>query len=538
MNAFPFPRLLGIIVSSLFLFLAFPNLIILRGAWPLAWLFALPLFWSLAQHSFWVRLRWGLLFSLVFWGLFFYWMIPLNLLGYVALVSLFSLPTIVFCTIFQLPVFSTKSIIYHSKKVYYFERILRRVLTGKGVEVLLPAAVWVSSEFWLSKLLGGFSWNLGYSQAFYPPNIQLAEITGAYGISFALILFNYSVFRTLTQRDGRLFYMFAALSVVLLFSWFGFVKLTPPSLKSPQSSFLTAGVVQPNVDPRKKMLPDYAMEITEKHLDYSRASIKEQRLQILIWPETAIPDDFLKRWPLREKITQMAREAGGYLLTGLVLKEENSFFNAAALINKNGAIEDIYRKQYLVPFAEYVPGRQHFSFLSDLLLAGHEGFYPGRSSGVFLLKLKLTGHKVVTSRLGIVICSENMYPALLRDLKNKGSQASVVLINDGWFAYPSVMLLHAQATVLRAVETRMPLVQATNSGWSFWVDDKGWIKNYPDGLKTLNHATYFVFPIPLVEVQTFYAQKGDIFAWGCSVFVIMTWLAGWILKLINSRKSY
>jgi apolipoprotein N-acyltransferase len=94
---------------------------------------------------------------------------------------------------------------------------------------------------------------------------------------------------------------------------------------------------------------------------------------------------------------------------------------------------------------------------------------------------------------GVVICSESAHPFLVRELRQAGAQFLVEISNDGWFTDKPSYMLHAQAAVMRAVENRIWVIRAANTGYSFAVDPQGVI--HTDRNLKLGHEGFGIFDI-------------------------------------------
>ena len=111
---------------------------------------------------------------------------------------------------------------------------------------------------------------------------------------------------------------------------------------------------------------------------------------------------------------------------------------------------------------------------------------------------------------------------IFRYLSKAGSQFAVVMLNDGWFNRNEALMIHAQNSILRAVENRFPIVRVANSGWSCSIDKLGkidWNRTLP-----LNQKGVVGFSIEPSIGKTFYSRFGDIFAQVCLGFVFISFM--------------
>ena len=114
-------------------------------------------------------------------------------------------------------------------------------------------------------------------------------------------------------------------------------------------------------------------------------------------------------------------------------------------------------------------------------------------------------------RLGVSICYEAIFPDLLREFTVRGADLLVNITNDAWYGRTSAPHQHFAMAVFRAVENGKYLVRAANTGISAVVDPRGRVLE-----KTaLFERRAIVREVPIVPGLTFYARRGDVFAWGC-----------------------
>jgi apolipoprotein N-acyltransferase len=160
-----------------------------------------------------------------------------------------------------------------------------------------------------------------------------------------------------------------------------------------------------------------------------------------------------------------------------------------------------YDKIHLVPFGEYVP-------LGEILSLGSLGEGIGDfKSGKEIINLSLP-----QSKFGVLICFEVIFPDLCRRFVKKGANFLVTITNDAWFGRTSAPYQHFSIAAFRAVENRVFVARAANTGISGFIDPKGKILN--EGGIFTEEAISGV--IRLSNIRTFYTLYGDVFAWICS----------------------
>jgi apolipoprotein N-acyltransferase len=167
--------------------------------------------------------------------------------------------------------------------------------------------------------------------------------------------------------------------------------------------------------------------------------------------------------------------------------------NTAFLLTERGIVGR-YDKIHLVPFGEYVP------------LSGVIGFVRGWAE--FISELTPGTRAVVFSGppapFGVVICYEGIFPALVRRFVEGGARFMVNMTNDAWFGRTSGPLQHLAMYPFRAVEHRVAVVRAANTGVSAFIAPTGKIVR---SLGLFERGT-LVQAVPLRTRQTLYTRIG------------------------------
>ena len=190
------------------------------------------------------------------------------------------------------------------------------------------------------------------------------------------------------------------------------------------------------------------------------------------------------------------------------------YFNSAYLLSPQGDVRGKYDKVHLVPYGEYVPLRTLFPFISSLAagigdFATGKGFYP----------LTMGDRKI-----GVMICYEGILPEAARMYKNAAAELLVNITNDAWFGTTSAPYQHLSMSIFRAVETRLYLVRAANTGISAIVDPTGKILAQTEIFKKDEiHGN-----IKFIALSSFYARYGDLLVWACFICLVIFFL--WSLK--------
>ncbi len=378
------------------------------------------------------------------------------------------------------------------------------------------AAVWAASEYLRATLFTGFPWNLlGVSQYNQISLIQIAELGGVYLLSALMVFVNAGIAVTILQyitggrRAGYKIHveLMTALLMLAAASSFGLRILLAPE---PPTEPIRAALIQPNI-------PEVGnWELPDPELIYDRLeSLTEIAqhaldLDLIIWPETALPD-VVRYSPRSAAMVQRFAAEGVPLLVGssdLEWLEDGgqNFYNASMLFNTRGELLGTYRKQHLVLFGEYIPFDEKISFINALTPI-NSSYRPGTESTLF----RLPGDDRAFS---VLICFEDTLPYLARRAARAGATWLVNQTNDSWFDPDCGSVQHMAHAVFRSVENRLPLLRCTNTGVTCAIDAKGRVKQ----MLAPRIKGFHVIEVRPANPQrrlTFYTRHGDRFAQTC-----------------------
>jgi apolipoprotein N-acyltransferase len=376
-------------------------------------------------------------------------------------------------------------------------------------------------EFLRTSLLTGFPWNLlGYSQHRNLPLIQVAAVTGVYGVSFMVMAVNAALARAvLTWESWSRLLAPLATAGLLLAGAVGYGWLWSPS--DAENPAMRVALVQGNIDQGVKWDPAWQDQTLTIYGELTREAAR-QRPQLIVWPEAAVPF-FLREDPRQALVQEMARAAGAYLLVGAPDWRAGQPRNTVFLIGPEGRMLRLYDKRHLVPFGEYVPLRQLLFFVNPLAGGAIGTFAPGREATVF---------STPSGRFGVVICYEVIFPNEVREFFLGGADFLVNITNDAWFGRSAAPAQHLAMAAFRAVENRAYLIRAANTGISAIVAPDGRIVQ-ASGLFTPAVLSGAIIPR---AGESFYMRYGDLFAWG-TVGVALALVLAALAPRIFSRGS-
>jgi len=373
--------------------------------------------------------------------------------------------------------------------------------------VLAGAALWVILEYTRGYLFSGFLWGLlGNSQWRVPWMIQMASITGVYGVSFLIVVVNLAIAGWWNMRSrAAIAPLVLAGSLAVISVIFGSARvrrLDAPSATPAQN----VAILQGNVLPVDRFKRTRIMQIFRRY-EGLMAEAAPSHPDLIVWPESSLPLPLLGGWAY-PNLDPLLRKTGTEHIIGSNRRiNRHLVYNSAYSYNPRGVIQGFYDKHHLVPFGEYIPGRD--LGINSLTLLDPEGqFTAGTTAGVLPTQ---AGPAAMT------ICMEDIYPGPTAEAVANGKAVVLInLSNDGWFTGTAELSQHLSADVFRAVESERWLLRAANTGISAIIDPAGRVTaaSMPDTVSVLR-GSY----IPRTNLSL-YDQFGDVFVALCFFMVL------------------
>ena len=393
--------------------------------------------------------------------------------------------------------------------------IIARLIASAGARAILIApAVWVATEFLRGVLFSGFPWvPLGNSQVTVLPVAQLASVLGMYGVSLIVAMVNAAIAFALLE-SGRLRITVVAATAIMLVaiaSW-GTWRVAEGSLTR-QGTPLRVGLIQGNIAQQDKWNPRQARRIFTTYIAMTRDAVR-RGAQYVLWPESATPFTFGEDPAGDQAVRDLAKEVGVPILFGsdeIVHSTPPALYNSAFQIGPDGKTAAVYRKMRLVPFGEFIPLQDWITFIAPLV----QRFAPF-SEGKAPVILPVGAHRVSTS-----ICYEVVFPSLVRDAVNSGSELLTTITNDGWYGHSSAPYQHFELASMRAIEQGRYLARAANTGISGVVDPYGRVV----ARSGIFEQVGMVEEVRFLTTRTIYAQIGDVVAYASIALTILALVA-------------
>ena len=380
------------------------------------------------------------------------------------------------------------------------------------LKAIYCASAWVCAEYLRGHLLSGMPWELfGYSQYRWLGLIQIADITGVYGISFILVFANCSIYQACAvwpdiRKSFRM--LMPTIGLVAIVLLYGFFSLSRYTAKPVATDEYTTGIIQCSIFQDERWKNETQEMQATRYMAHSAEAFR-QGAKLILWPEAALQTYLQEQIP--DSIVQLLTKNNGALLIGgpryTGQSGDYTFYNSAFLLTKNG-IKQFHDKIHLLPFGEYFP----LGFI-DVLRNSYAGPRRYTEGSTYTVLASPAG------KLGALLCFEIIFPELVRGFVRNGAEILVTISNDAWFGRTSAHYQHFSMAVFRAVEFRRPVLRSANTGISGYIDAAGRIVSKIDPFQ----EGVIICSPALGHGESFYCRYGDLFAYvcmGCFLFFL------------------
>lgn len=350
---------------------------------------------------------------------------------------------------------------------------------------VLMASAWALCEWLRGTILTGFPWlNIAYAHVDSPLS-GWASIWGAYGVTWFAALIAALIVVGVKRRSWKVLVSIAVILVtgqaIKNFAW-----------SSPIGDPISVRLVQGNVDQIEKFAPETMLSSMMKNFELAAKPAKNpfNPPQVIIFPETIIPT-FQNHLPpsVWQRIIDLAASQQATYFIGSAYAQETLsgapiISNSILVVDGTTPVDALYKgpgvphydKRHLVPFGEYIPNGFHW-FVHALGIPLGD-FNPGD---------KLQANMLIKNQVFAPnICYEDIFgEELLNDLlpttistplgiqPYPGATILFNVSNLGWFGNSSALGQHLQMARMRAQETARPMLRATNTGATAYIDEKG-----------------------------------------------------------------
>jgi len=400
--------------------------------------------------------------------------------------------------------FICSKFIFRYMSVYDIQTFKKRTHQKIIIAILFTTGFFFA-EIVRSNLPIQFPWNLlGYASGYSISLMQMASVTGVYGLSFILYLVG-----TMPYTKNPLAISTITILLVVI-TMLGNKRLHDFSnIKPKKYKLVTLYVVQPNLQHHyhhyeKKLA---ALLKTTNMIDVNSLNsqkTKDSKIKLIILPEGAIPfllnkyqntvfDDLMSKY-----------SSNSFLVSGIDRYDPTlkKYYNSKIVVNHNGEIVDSYDKTILTPFGEYIPGYDFLKSIINPVVSSSYGFVPGTSTRnirLYLDNLNKASEPLVFIPM---ICFESIFTPLTNPRSDHNADLIVNITNDNWFGNTIGPYHHFAMARMRAIEYGLPLVRSAKTGISAIIDSHGKILQKIN----LENEGVIVAEMPEDKVATVYMQ--------------------------------
>lgn len=474
------------------------------------WVTLLPLLiglWRLCEREdFLLRHAYfyGFLTTYVFYFFIYHWFINLYPLDFVGL-SRPAAAVVVAAGWLGLPILQAVV----GGLVFFLYRLFSKTSLSVRYPLLRPfvfAALWVMWEWMGTLTFAGVPWGrLALGQIKMLPMVQSASLLGSYFVTFLIVAVNALLAYMILYRRKMLVCGILAGSLFFSNLLFGSVRMLLPKA---EKQTVRVAVLQGNIDSHEKWGYLSDQKTKEIYGEMTRQAAREGA-ELVVWPESAFPSDLSYNCWQKRFVRELAMECNVTIMVGAFYYDDGNNYNALFLVEPDGTFrEEFYAKRRLVPFGEYVPMRDFFSFLIPPLAeisALDDDLAAGEGSALYDTEF---------GKIGSLICFDSIYEILTLQSVRDGAEMIVLATNDSWFYDSAGVYQHQAQAQLRAIEVGRSVARSANTGISSIITPEGrilgWIEPLTEG--------YAIADITVEQGTTLYTVLGNLFVYLCITF--------------------
>lgn len=516
---------LGLLLLGAFVFaLGFPSIVSQWGWAPLAYISLVPVFIVVHRAGWSTIWAYGLFYGFVTYSVFNYWLLNFHPLA-----------------IFIVPV------IYAVYFLVLFPLLKLADSLFPKYGYLAQLLIWIGYEYLRLQGYLGYAYGiLGYTQYTFIPLIQIADVTGVWGVS-AIVAFPSLLIGNALKRgtEGAVAFFrqqwIAVVAFVLVFAgalFYGGMSQVDYS----GSRTWNVAMVQQNIDPWRGGVEAYRESLNRLIRQSDRALRDHPETEIVVWSETSFVPSIRYHERLRQsrESYELVERLNRYLdeqTVPFIVGNDDAELNRtpqgeleridynAVLHFENGELQETYRKVHLVPFTEHFPYRRTLPWLHRLLVENNTTFWEeGNEYTVF---------EAAGVRFSTPICFEDTFGYLPREFVREGAEVLVNMTNDSWSHSVASEMQHMAMAVFRSVENRRTMVRSTNGGMTTSIDPNGKII---DILPPFTED-YLYSEVPIyTDTRTIYTAWGNWFPVTSTILAVVVLVGGILLRVLKLKR--
>lgn len=399
-----------------------------------------------------------------------------------------------------------------------FGYLLKRFFTFKHWP-MAAGFLWFLLEWLRSWLFTGFPWlSIGYSQVEGAFSGWM-PIIGETGVSALMVVIACTLLWLIQAKKAFQSAVFALIAV------FSGVLLNQIEWVKPTGQNASIAMVQGNIKQELRWVPEQDKPTMDKYLKLTEGLWHNQ---VIIWPEAAIPKLEATALLYLHDLDQQAADTQTGLLTGIVNYnfESKQVYNNIIVVGKHAKTDSAghyryehanrYAKHHLLPIGEFIPFEDWLRGLAPIFDLPMSSFNRGDYQQG---NLRVNGYYLASA-----LCFEIAFPRQVRDNLYSHTNFILTLSNDAWFGESHGPAQHMEIAQVRAKEFGLPVLRATNTGITAFVDHRGNIQAQAEPFVDATLQSQ----VALVKGYTLYRKAGDWPMW------ILT-LLGFVMALVMSK---
>ena len=365
-------------------------------------------------------------------------------------------------------------------------------LSHNFTSIFLFSGTLAVSDYIRDKVLTGFPWNLwAYSFSWVTEIIQLLNILGLFTfnlISITIFMLPAAVFFKLNLFK-KLLVLFSASIIILSIYIYGSysLNLNKKYLNTVEENFHVK-VISPNFNLKYDLNQQEINIRAQKLIKYS--SPENNKKTLFVWPEGVFSGYSYNEILSLKKIFKKNFDKNHFIAFGInrLDEDEKNFFNSLIIVNNNLEILQVYNKQKLVPFGEFLPFENFMSRLGIKKIT--EGF------GSFSKGSKQNNLKIDKLNILPLICYEVIFTKFIQ---SSGQNTNLILniSEDGWFGNSIGPYQHFAKAIFRSIEQNSFLIRSANKGISAIINNKGEVVKKLN----MNEAGNIELELPLIKTK-------------------------------------
>lgn len=364
----------------------------------------------------------------------------------------------------------------------------------------------ILADFVTGFLFTGFPWLYSGYSCTEGPLKNYAPLAGVRAISALLYIMSGAIALTALRR----FLFLPVAAVILLLG----ILLEGISFVTPQKS-ISVTMMQGNLEQSVSNDPAKVQQVVSTYYELTKDRLQKDRL--IIWPESSMPFAIEYGKPLVSAINQELALSGAVLVSGIlsVPDGKNAYNSIVTLGNsQDSALPPLYHKRALVPFGEIIPFADLLRPLGSIFAIPNSSFSYGEK---LQEPIKVLSHNFIPA-----ICYESIFPELIQIMDSSSVNGIIMISNDTWFGPTKAPMQHLNIARMRALELQKPMLRATNSGITAYIDEKGNIASTCEAdIKTRLDVEF----VP-VKGQTPYSRFGNLVLYIIMLLLLAFGIAG------------